>query len=70
MKKNMGTSDKIIRILIAIVFIGLYSTDIVTGIMGTLLLILAGVFILTSLVSFCPIYSIFGWSTCSEKKQG
>ena len=68
MKKNMGMSDRVVRIVIAIIFIALYATGTVTGIMSTVLLILGGVFILTSLVSFCPLYTIFGFSTCAKKK--
>jgi hypothetical protein len=67
MKKNMGTIDKVIRILIAIVFVALYFTNIVTGVWGIVLLVLASVFVLTSLVSFCPLYLPFGINT--GKKQ-
>ena len=55
MKTNMGIIDKAIRVVIALVFIGLYFADVVTGTFGIVLLVLAGVFILTSLVSFCPL---------------
>jgi len=67
MKKNMGTIDKVIRILIAIVFVALYFTNVVTGLWGIILLILAAVFVLTSFVSFCPLYLPFGINT--GKKQ-
>ncbi len=67
MKKNMGSSDRIIRFIVAAIFIALYFTGTVTGILGIVLLVLAGVFILTSLVSFCPLYAPFGLSTCSNK---
>jgi len=63
MKKNMGTTDKIIRLLMAAVFIGLFITDTVVGTAGIVLLILAGIFIVTSVVSFCPLYSFFGANT-------
>jgi hypothetical protein len=66
MKKNMGTTDKIIRLLIAAIFIGLFITDIVIGTVGIVLLVLAGIFIFTSVVSFCPLYSFFGINTCSR----
>jgi len=39
---------------------------VITGTLGAVLLILAGVFVLTSLVSFCPLYTLFGWSTCKR----
>ena len=68
MKKNMGSTDRIIRFIVATIFIALYFTDTVTGIWGIVLLVLAGVFILTSFVSFCPLYAPFGLSTCPNKK--
>jgi hypothetical protein len=68
MKKNMGTTDRIIRILLAAVFAYLYFGGIVTGTLGLVLVIFGGVFLLTSLVSFCPIYTLFGLNTCSTKK--
>jgi hypothetical protein len=67
MKKNMGTADKILRILVAIVIAGLYFANIISGTVAIILLILAGVFILTSFMSFCPLYYPFGIST---KKKG
>ncbi len=67
MKKNMGSTDRIIRFIAAAIFIALYFTNTVTGIWGILLLVLAGVFILTSFVSFCPLYAPFGLSTCPNK---
>jgi hypothetical protein len=68
MKKNMGTIDKVIRILIAIVFVALYFTNVVTGLWGIILLVLAAVFVLTSLLSFCPLYLPFGISTGKIKE--
>lgn len=67
MKKNMGTADRIIRVLIAAIFVALYFTGTVTGTWGIVLLVLAGVFVLTSVVSFCPLYAPFGMKTCSTK---
>lgn len=69
MKKNMGTADRIIRVIIAAVIAVLYFSNIITGTFGVILLALAVIFVLTSLVSFCPLYSIFGASTCPVKKQ-
>ncbi|MBL7837327.1 MAG: DUF2892 domain-containing protein, partial [Bacteroidetes bacterium] len=63
MKKNMGTADRIIRVIIAAIFAFLYFNGTVTGTVGIVLLILGAVFVLTSLVSFCPLYSIFGIRT-------
>lgn len=67
MKKNMGTTDKIIRIVIAVLFAVLFFTKTVTGVAGIILLVLAAVFILTSLVGSCPLYLPFGISTCKKK---
>lgn len=68
MKKNMGSLDRGIRIAIAVIFAVLFSTGIVTGVLGTILLIVGGVFIATSVVSFCPLYTLLGINTCSIKK--
>jgi hypothetical protein len=69
MKKNMGTADKVIRILIAIVIAVLFYLEVITGTLGIVLLILAGVFVLTSFISFCPLYTIFGFNSCPAKKN-
>jgi drug/metabolite transporter superfamily protein YnfA len=68
MKKNMGSTDRVIRILLAVVFAALYFTDTVTGTFGYVLLALGGVFVLTSVVSFCPLYALVGFNTCPVKK--
>ncbi|MFN8251400.1 MAG: DUF2892 domain-containing protein [Ferruginibacter sp.] len=68
MKKNMGSADRIIRLLLAAVFAFLYFSGTVTGTFGIVLLVLGAVFVLTSLISFCPLYPIFGISTCKTKK--
>jgi hypothetical protein len=68
MKKNMGNIDKIIRVLLAAVVAVLYFTGIVTGTLGIVLLVLAGVFVLTSLISFCPLYAPLGINTCPKNK--
>jgi hypothetical protein len=67
MKQNMGTADRILRILAAAVITALYFTNVLTGTIGMVLLLLAGVFVLTSLVGYCPLYTLFGISTCSRK---
>ncbi len=68
MKKNMGNTDRIIRLLLAAVVAVLYFTNIITGTLGIVLLVLAGVFVLTSLISFCPLYTLVGLNTCPAKK--
>lgn len=69
MKKNMGIADKIIRIVIAVLITTLYFTNYISGILGLVLLIFAGVFVLTSIIGFCPLYTLFGWNTCSVEKD-
>ena len=69
MKKNMGSTDKIIRVVIAIIFGVLYYTDTIPGTWGLVLAILAIVFLLTSLVSFCPLYTIFGIKTNKKSSE-
>ena len=68
MKQNMGTIDKVIRIIIAVIIAGLYFTNVISGTLGIVLLVFAGVFVLTSLISFCPLYWPFGISTAPKKK--
>lgn len=68
MNKNMGTIDKTIRIIVALAFAGLYFGDITTGTLGIVLLAVGVVFVLTSVVSFCPLYTLLGINTCPAKK--
>ncbi|OSZ77063.1 hypothetical protein CAP36_11615 [Chitinophagaceae bacterium IBVUCB2] len=69
MKQNMGNTDRIIRVLAAIVIAVLYFTNSITGTLGYVLLGIAGIFLLTSLVGSCPLYSLFGINTCQVKKK-
>ncbi|MFT6204801.1 MAG: putative membrane protein [Spirosomataceae bacterium] len=64
MKKNMGSTDQIIRVLIAVIIGILYFMDVITGTLGIVLMIVASIFVATSLVSSCPLYSILGMRTC------
>lgn len=66
MKKNMGTIDRIIRVLVALVLLVLFAANIISGTAAIVLLVLSGIFILTSFVSFCPLYLPFGISTCKK----
>jgi hypothetical protein len=56
MKKNMGLIDKVVRIIIALLLTVLYFTNVISGTLGIVMLILAGIFVLTSFVGFCPLY--------------
>ena len=65
--KNMGKADKIVRVLIAVLFTVLFLNQVVTGVMGVILVILAGVFLLTSIVGTCPLYLPFKINTNHKK---
>ncbi|MBK8227259.1 MAG: DUF2892 domain-containing protein [Flavobacteriales bacterium] len=67
MKPNMGTADRVMRVILAAVMAILYFTDTVGGTLGLVLLALAAVFLLTSFIRFCPLYAPFGISTCKTK---
>ena len=65
--KNIGKADKIVRVLIAVLFTFLFLNQVVTGVMGVILVILAGVFLLTSVVGTCPLYLPFKINTNHKK---
>jgi hypothetical protein len=67
MKTNMGGADRVIRVILAVVFAVLFFTGTVTGTFGIVLLVLGGVFLATSVISFCPLYTIVGMNTCKTK---
>lgn len=69
MKKNMGSADRIIRVIMAAIVGVLYFTGTISGTLGIVFLALAGVFVLTSLISFCPLYAPFGIKTCAIKDK-
>jgi hypothetical protein len=67
MKKNMGTADKTIRIIVAVIIAVLYFTKVISGTLAIVLMIFAVIFIVTSLFSVCPMYPLFGMNT---RKKG
>ena len=69
MKKNMGIVDRSLRIILAIVVVVLIYLGELSGVAAIILGIFAGVFLLTSLVSFCPLYALVGIHTCPAKKK-
>jgi len=69
MKANMGTIDRAIRVLIAVVVVALYYGNVISGVVAIVLLAFAGVFLLTSLISFCPLYKPFGISTRNRETK-
>ena len=68
MKKNMGTLDKTIRIMVAAIIVILYFTKVIEGTLGIVLLVFAGIFVLTSLISVCPLYPLVGMDTTKKKE--
>jgi len=69
MKKNMGIFHRALRIILAIVVAILIYMGTLSGTAAIVLGIIAGVFLLTSLVGFCGLYKVFGISTCAVKKS-
>lgn len=69
MKRNMGGVDKLVRLIVALIIILAYFNNTIEGILGIILLIIAGIFIVTSLISFCPLYAVFGIDTSIKKKK-
>jgi hypothetical protein len=67
MKTNMGSFDKAVRLLIAVLLVSLYFLGVVEGVLGTVALLVAAVFTLTSVISFCPLYAVFGINTGKTK---
>lgn len=68
MKHNMGNIDRISRVIIAAIIAVLYFTNTITGTFGYVLLAVGGIFLLTSQVGSCPLYSLFWIKTCRVKK--
>lgn len=70
MKKNMGATDRLLRVIAALIIAALYAKGTIAGTTGIVLMALAIVFVLTSLVSFCPLYLPFGINTCKTGNTG
>jgi len=70
MKRNMGIGDRVIRIIIALVIGVLYYFNVIEGTLGSALLALAGIFLATSLLRFCPLYTMLGFRTCGFRDAG
>jgi hypothetical protein len=67
MKKNMSSADRVIRLIIAAILVTLYATQVVTGTLSLVALVVAGILALTSVVNFCPLYRVLGLSTIGKK---
>ena len=69
MKKNVGSTDKIIRLLIAAVIAILILTGVLSNIVAIIFGIIAAAMIITSFISFCGLYAVFGWNTCASTEK-
>ena len=69
MKKNVGTADRIIRLLIFVVVGILYFADLISGTLALVLGAVALIALVTSLIGSCGLYTVFGWSTCKTKES-
>jgi hypothetical protein len=69
MKTNIGNTDKIVRLVVALILGGLYFAEIVTGTLGIVLLVIAAIMVLTALSGFCPLYALLGMNTCEQKES-
>ncbi|MBU3822922.1 DUF2892 domain-containing protein [Flavobacteriaceae bacterium XHP0103] len=69
MKKNIGDLDRGLRIVFAIAVAALYFSNIIEGTLAYILMVLATIFLLTSFIGFCPLYSLFGMKTCKTKEH-
>lgn len=70
MKKNMASYDRIVRLFLAAVLFALYYYDLVEGTLGYILLAVGIIFILTSFVGMCPLYTLLGIRSRKTKKNG
>ncbi len=67
MKTNMGLADRIIRLIAAIAIVVLFFTGIISGLVASILIVVGAIFFVTSLISFCPLYTLVGITTCKRK---
>ena len=67
MKKNVGSIDKVIRVLLAFGIVLLNYFEIINGTVAIILLLIAMILIVTSFANFCPLYALLGKSTCKTK---
>jgi len=63
MKQNMGSVDKAIRVIIAAAIAIAWAAGYISGILAIVLLVVAGIFLFTSILGVCPLYMPFGFST-------
>ena len=67
MKRNMGSADRVLRILAALVVAILVFTNVISGTLAVILMVFAVIFLITSFIGLCPLYSLLGFSTCKNQ---
>ena len=70
MKTNMGSFDRIARVCVSVIIAVLYRTNVISGMLGTVLLVVAGIFLLTGIIGKCPLYTLFGVRTTFDRDAG
>jgi len=66
----MGRFDRIARVCVSVIIAVLYGTNVISGILGTLFLVLAGIFLVTAIIGNCPLYTLFGVRTTGDRNAG
>lgn len=66
---NMGKTDRMVRVAVAAIFIGLIVAQIITGVLAIVAGVIAAIFLVTSVIKFCPLYTIFGFSTSKSDSE-
>ena len=69
MKANIGSSDKLLRLAVAIVLILLFYKEILSDMWGLIALFVALLLTITSLINFCPLYALFKINTAKKKEK-
>ena len=69
MKENVGLTDRLIRVMIAIIFGSVYFMDFATGTMAIVILVLAIIGMVTGILGYCPLYHIVGISSAASKED-
>ena len=68
MQKNISKCDRMARFIVAIILVALYGTNVISGTLGVIALVVVAVMVVTAAVSFCPLYKIIGMNPCGESK--
>ena len=69
MHQNVGKTDRYIRVVLAVLLLGLVLSDTVNGTMATIALVVAGIMAFTAWVRFCPLYALIGANTCPTRHK-